>query len=142
MSEYKFRLAEERDAPAIAKWVAENTQIDAKDIQLGLKKNSPTAVYFVVDRDGVSIAFAPFVCVMHLCHLGFNPDSRASEKMKAMQMLLDGATAFAVQYGVTEINTLTRDTYAMGKWALAHGFEKDNRELFRLDINKLLPKQG
>lgn len=140
MSDYTFRFAEEKDAPAISQWVAENSQIDPIDVQAGLKTNSPTAVYFVVEKDGKPVAFAPFICVMQLCHLGFDPEARAAEKLKALNVMLDGAIAFAVQYGIRQITTLTKEDYGIAKWAAAHGFEKDGRDLFRLDINKLLPK--
>ena len=142
MSEYTFRLADETDAPAIARWVTENNQIDPEDVQLGLKKNSPTAVYFIVECDGKPIVCAPLICVMHLCHLAFNPAARASEKLNAMQTLFDGVTAFAVQYGVRRIQTLTLPEYGVAKFALAHDFVADDRTLLTLDINKLLPDQS
>jgi hypothetical protein len=139
----KFRLAEEKDAAAISRMVAESgNQIDPNDIQLGLRKNNPTAVYFVVERepDGVLIAFAPLVFVLHLCHLAFSQESRASEKIHAMQALLDGAVAFAEPYQVSRVQTLTVPAYGVAKWALAHGFVADDRTLLTLDTSKILDK--
>lgn len=143
MDEYKFRLAEEKDAAAISRWVAENNQIDPKDVQLGLKKNNPAAVYFVVEReqDGALIAFAPLVFVLHLCHLAFASESRASERLQAMQTMLDGAKKFAADFGVHRIQTLTLPEYGVAKWALAHEFIADDRVLLTLDIPKDPTKQ-
>jgi len=136
MSEYTFRLAEAKDAPAISQWVSENNQIDPKDKQLGFTQTSPMAVYFIVERDGKLIAYAPLLFVLHLCHLAFAPDSRASERMHAMQTLLDGAKEFAVEAGVHRIQTLTLPDYGVAKWALDHGFVADDRVLLTLDIPK------
>lgn len=142
MSEYTCRAAVPEDAPAFAEWVQNNPQIAPADVDAGLRKNSPTSVVLVVEKDGKPIVFAPFICVMQLCHLGFSPEAQASEKMRALNMMLDFAIAFAVQFGVRQITTLTREDYGVAKWAATHGFEKDGRELFRFDINKILPPQS
>lgn len=146
MSEsYTFRLAEPNDAPAFEAWIADNPQIDPKDLEAGMKRNNPTVLTFAVcDPSGKVILFAPVYAVMNLAYIAMNPEARASEKMQALATLLDGAAAFAVQFGVREINTLTRSDYGVAKWALAHGFEVDARELFRCDLNKLMevPEQA
>lgn len=142
MSEWRFRLAEPADAEAFSRWAVENPQIDRKDIEAGLKKNNPTSVMFAVEKDGVVVAFAPFYCQMTLAHLGFNPDAQVTEKLKALEVMLDGAIAWAVQYGVREITTLSREDYGVAKWAVAHGFEMDPRQQFKLDINKLLTPEA
>ena len=135
---WTFRLATPSDAEAFAKWTAENPQIDPKDIEAGLKRNNPTVVVFAVEKDGVAVAFAPFYCQMTLAHLGFNPDSSASEKLRALNVMLDGATAFAVRFGVREITTMSRADYGVAQWAVRHGFEVDDRQLFKFDINTVL----
>lgn len=136
MGGWSFRLAEPADAPAFAKWVAENPQIDPQDVNAALKENNPTVLYFCATKDGVPVAFAPLFCSMTLAHLAFDPASEGRDRLRAMKTLIEGVTAFAVQYGIREITTLTREEYPVGAWALKHGFDKDSRELFRLDINK------
>jgi hypothetical protein len=138
MSEWTYRGANASDAPVFAEWVQNNPQIDLGDVQRTIKGNNPTCIFLVACCDGKPVAFAPLYAQMHLAHLAFSPDARASEKLKAMQGLLDFATAFAVQFGVREITTLSRDSYAMGQVALHLGFEKDDRNLFRFDINKAM----
>lgn len=138
MSEWAFRLAEPADAPAFAEWVAKNPQIDPQDVNSSLKKNNPTVLYFCATKDGIPVAFAPLFCSMTLAHLAFSPESEGRDRLRALQTLIDGVTAFAAQYGVREITTLTHEEYPVGAWALKHGFDKDSRELFRLDINKLM----
>ena len=139
---YTFRLAVPDDATAFAAWAAENPQIDPKDLEAGLKRTNPTVVTFAVcDAGGKVILFAPVYAVMNLAFIGFNPEARASEKVRALETLLNGAAAFAVQFGVREINTLTKTGYGVAKWAAANGFVADDRELFRYDINKAMDVQ-
>jgi len=135
---WEFRLATPADASAFAKWVAENPQIDPRDIAAAQSKTNPTVLYFVATKDGAPVAFAPLHCVAMLDHLAFDPESEGRDRLKALQTLIDGATAFFVQFGVREIQTLTKEEYPVGAWALKHGFEKDDRETFRMDINKLM----
>jgi hypothetical protein len=135
---FEFRLCQPEDAPIVAKYVAENPQIDLADIQAGLKQNNPTAVYFCVTKDGKPVAFAPFYCQMALAHLAFDGESQSADRLRALQMLLDGAVAFAVQYGVREIVTLSKENYPVAKWALANGFELDRRQVLKFDINKAM----
>lgn len=142
MSAWKFRLAEPSDAAAFSKWAAENTQIDPADLMSAMKANNPTVVFFAAERDGVVVAFAPLYCQMQLAHLGFNPEIQGKDRLKALEVLIDGATAFAYQFGVREITTLTKDSYAMGEWAAKHGFEKDERSIYKLDINKILAEEA
>lgn len=136
MNSWQFRLAEPTDAEAVSKFVAENPQIDPKDVLNGMKKNQPTVLWFVAEDDGVVVAAAPVFLSAVLAHLAFNPDARASEKMQAMNVLKDGVTAFMVQFGIREIQTLSLPEYGVAKWAVGHGFEQDPRLLFRLDLNK------
>ena len=138
MAEWTYRGATADDASLFADWVRSNPQIDLGDVQRTIKGNNPTCVFMVACCDGVPVAFAPVYCQMHLAHLAFAPEARASQKLKALKGLLDFATAFAVQFGIREITTLSRESYPMGQVALHAGFEKDSRELFRFEINKVL----
>jgi hypothetical protein len=138
MSEWKFRLAEPADAESFVKWTVENSQIDRADIDAGLRKNNPTVVVFAVEKDGVVITFAPLYCQMALAHLGFNPAAEGKDKLRAMQMLIDGVSAFAVQYGVHEIVTLSKEAYPVAQWAMKHGFDLEPRQVLKLDLNKVL----
>jgi hypothetical protein len=132
-------MAEPADAAAFTDWTCENPLIDPKDAQAGLKKNNPTAMCFAVEDDeGKVIAFAPFYCQLTLAHLAFNPESSAKERKEALQAMLNGAMAFAVQFGIREITTVSKEKYPVAKWAEAHGFDREPRQLFKFDINKVL----
>lgn len=139
MAEWTYRIATADDAGAFAEWVKLNPEIDRADVQRTIKGNNPTCIFLVACYDNQPIAFAPVYCQMHLAHLAFAPEARASQKLRAVAGLLDFATAVAVQFGIREITTLSQESYPMGKVALRAGFEKDNRQLFRFDINKILP---
>ena len=136
--EWTFRLAVPTDAPAFAQWATENPLIDREDVQAGLSQNNPTAVVFVAELDGVPMAFAPFYCQMALAHLGFNPESRGTEKLKALQVMLDGVAMFSYQMGIRELVTLSKKDYPVAKWAESKGFEPDSREQFKLNLKTYL----
>lgn len=136
MSEWKFRAAEPADAEAFAKWSATNPQSDPQDLIAGTQSKNPTTVFFAVEKDGVVQVFAPLYAQMILAHLGFNPDADPKDKLRALGILLDGVSAFAVQYGVHELVTLSKEEYPIAQWALNHGFELDGRQLLKLDLNK------
>lgn len=138
MSKWEFRLAGPADAEAFSRWVVQNPQVDRADIEAGKKKNNPTVVFFAVEKDGIVQAFAPLYCQMTLAHLGFNPEAEGKDKLHAMQMLIDGVAAFAVQYGVHEITTLSKETYPVAQWAVKHGFDLEPRQVLKLDLNKIL----
>ena len=138
MSEWRFRAAESTDAEAFSKWVAENDQIEPRDLLTALSHNNPTTIFFVVERDGKPILFAPFYCQMMLAYLGFNPDSDGKDRLKALQTMLDGAMGFAVQFGIHEIATLSKENYPVARWAVGHGFELESRQFFKFDINRVL----
>lgn len=135
MSNWQFRLAVSDDAAAFAKWAAENPQIDQKDLIAGMGRTNPTVLTGVAEKDGVAVAFAPVYLSAVLAHLGFNPNSRASEKLEAMNVLKDGFSALMVQFGVRQIETLSMPDYGVAQWAMKHGFEQEPRSLFRLDLN-------
>lgn len=138
MADWKFRLAQASDAEAFSRWSVLNPQVDRADLLAGMKKNNPTVIYFAVEKDGVVQAFAPLYCQMTLAHLGFNPEAEGKDKLRAMQMLIDGVSAFAIQYGVHEITTMSKEDYPVAKWAVKHGFDLDPRQSFKLDLNKTL----
>lgn len=136
MSEWAFGLAEPADAEVFSAGVLGNPQVDPQDMLAGQGKKNPTVLTFVVKKDGVAVAFAPVYLAAVLAHLSLNPDTRASEKIQALEMLRDGVMAFMVQFGIREIQTLSKPEYGVAKWAVDHGFEQDGRSLFRLDLNK------
>jgi hypothetical protein len=138
MAEWRFRLAVASDAEAFRKWAIENVQVDRADLVATIKKNNPTVVFFAVEKDGVVQAFAPLYAQMILAYLGFNPDAEGKDKLRAMQMLIDGVSAFAVQYGVHEILTMSKEEYPVAKWAMKHGFDLEPRQALKLDLNKMM----
>jgi hypothetical protein len=139
MSEMKFRLAVPTDAEAFSRWVIDNPQIDPKDVEAAQKKNNPTVLYFAVENsDGVVVMFAPFYLQLTLAHLGFNPATDAEERKHAMAAMLDGVIAFGVQYGIREFTTVSQEKYPVARWALAHGFSQEPRQLFKFDVNRVL----
>lgn len=140
MSEWIFRLAEPSDAEAFSKWAAENTQIDPKDLLAGMKRSNPTVLYFVAEKDGVAVAFAPVYMVAMLAHLGINPAADKKDVLQSLNVLTDGVMGFMVQFGIREIETLTKPAYGLAQWAEHHGFEKDDRLVYRLDINKQMSR--
>jgi hypothetical protein len=139
MSIWSYRQAQPADAPLFAEWVNSNPLIDPDDVQRTIHGNNPTCVFLVAECDGEPLSFVPVYIPIHIAHVAFSPKARASQKLKALAGLKDYITAFAVQLGIREITTLSQSDYPIAKWALNNGFEKDTRELFRCDLNKLLP---
>jgi hypothetical protein len=137
MSEWVFRGAEPRDADAFAKWVENNSLIDPKDVTAAAKKNQPTVLYFVVEKDGVPVAFAPVYVQLAVAHMAFDPDAAGRDKLEAMQRLLNGTAAFANEFGIREIVTLSQENYPVARWALKHGFDLEPRQLLKFDLNKI-----
>jgi hypothetical protein len=90
MSEMTFRLAVSEDASAFSKWAAQNPQIEQKDLIATLKAKNPTCLFFVAEEDGVAISFAPCYCQMTLAHWAFNPEASGTQKLRALNTLLDG----------------------------------------------------
>lgn len=135
MSNWTFRFANPNDAEAFTKWALENPDVDRKDLFAATKQKNPTVLFFAVEKDGVVQAFAPLYAAMILSHLGFNPDATGKDKLRAMQMLIDGVSAFAVQYGIREIMTLSREEYPVAQWAMKHGFELEPRQVLKLNLN-------
>src|SRR5579863_1692744 len=136
--EWKFRLAEPSDAEAFSRWVVANPQIDPDAIERGTHRKNPTVVTFAVEKDGIVQAFVPVYLQFTLAHLGFNPQADDRDKLRALEMLTDGVAAFAVQYGIREITTLSKEEYPLAQWAMKHNFDLDPRQVFTLDLNKIL----
>ena len=138
MSEWSFRAATPDDAESFAKWTVENPQIDDADKLAATKKNNPTVVWFVSTKDGVPQAFAPLYLQAVVGHMGFNPDAGGKDRLRALQMLIDGTAAFMVQMGIREIVTLSKEEYPIAQWAMKHDFDLEPRQLLKLDLNKLM----
>jgi hypothetical protein len=138
MANWKFRIAEPADAEAFSVWSATNPQIDQKDLLKATGTQNPTVVFFAVEKDGVVQAFAPVYLQMVLAHLGFNPEAEGKDKLRALQMLTDGVSAFAIQLGVREIMTLSKAKYPVAQWAVKHDFEIEPRQALILDLNKMM----
>lgn len=142
MSEWNFRLAEPADAEAFAKWTAANEHIDDADKLAATHAQNPTVLWFVAEKNGTVVGFAPVYLQATVPHLGFNPETGAEDRKTAMSVLMDGVSALMVQYGVREITTLSKDRYPIARWALANGFDQDARQVFKLDLNKALAVAG
>ena len=138
---WSYRLAESSDAEAYTEWVKSNPLIDPDDVRRAIGGSNPACLTLVACLDGKPVAFAPVYPVWHLAHLAFAPDSQADERKQALKGLLEFGCGLAAQQNVREITTLTRSSYSMSAVATRLGFERDDRELFRFDINKVIPKQ-
>ena len=135
---WNFRLAEPRDAAAFSKWSLENPQIDPADREAGTKKKNPTVIYFVAERDGEIVSFAPIYAQMVLPFLVFNPNANAKDRKDALQTLMSGVSAVAVQFGIREIVTLSKEKYPVARWALKNGFKLDSRQQLKWDLNEAM----
>jgi hypothetical protein len=140
-AKWEFRLAKPEDAEAFSRWAATNPHIEQKDLLAGMQKNNPTVLTFTVTKDEVPVIFAPVYLSATLAHLGLNPETEGTDKLRGLQMLLDGVAALMAQVGVREIITLSKKEYGVAKWALAHEFEQEERELFKFKIIKEAEEQ-
>jgi len=143
MSNYTFRLAEEKDAELMTRWVAENPQISVDEAQAGTKENNPTVLYFIVDCDGVPVLFSPVYAQWTFAHLGIAPEASPEIRKYALQTLVDGVVAMAIQFGIRELTAFTQPEFPVAQYAVKQlGFEWESRHPIKLDIRKLLPKQS
>lgn len=140
MDGWVFRLAQPADAEAFAKWASENPQIDPQDLIAGMGKNNPTVLFFVAEKDGVVQTFAPVYLAAMLAHLVFNPAADDKDKLRGLQMLTDGVAGLMVQFGIREVLTLSREEYPVAQWAVKHDFELESRQIFKLDLNKVMAR--
>lgn len=124
------RFATPGDAQAFAEWAVNNPDIPDKDIRAAMSENNPTVRYLVIEEDGFPLLYVPVYCAIRIAYLGFNPEADDREKIEAMNAMLKAIQAFAGNFGVKEIGTLTKEGYSVAKWAKKHGFEPDDRQLF------------
>lgn len=141
-----FRFATAEDAPAFARWVAENQQIDAKDKLAATKEANATTTFLVLEIDGIPRLFIPMYMVLRIGYLGFNPENTGDQNKEAMEAILPYLKEFARIWKVNEIDTLTRESLPVAQWAAAHGFAVEPRQLFTLRVdpakNNPSPEEG
>lgn len=130
---FTYRPATKEDAPLLEKWARENPDIPRKDIQA---THTNTTGAIVVEEGGVPVLIVPFYMLMQLAYLGFNPEAGAKSRVKAMQLMLGALAEYATKIGINEIQTMSMEGYPVAKWAVKHGFEKENREAFVYRIHK------
>ena len=95
-------------------------------------------LWFVAEKNGKPVGFAPVYLQATVPHLGFDPESGADDRKTAMAVLMDGVSALMVQYGVREITTLSKERYPIARWALQNNFDLDARQVFKLDLNRIM----
>jgi hypothetical protein len=139
-----FRFPVPEDAPAFARWAAENPDIPEKDMLAGTKENNPTATALVVEEeleDGSKVVrmFIPVYLTMRIAYLGFNPENTPKQTLQALDAMLPIVQGFARIWHINEVDTLTRSGLPMARWAGKHGFEAEDRELYTL---KAIPPEG
>jgi hypothetical protein len=134
MSEWSFRFAEKHDAQPFADWALNNHDIPHKDIQAGTREQNPTVQYFVIENDGKVVLCVPAFCVLRIAYLLFNPDTSERERIKAMGMMREALKAFAENFGINSIETLSKEGYAVAQWAKKHEFKVEDRQLFGLTV--------
>lgn len=133
----KFRFANQSDAGPFTKWACENRDIPLKDIDSARKENNPTAMVLVIETDeGVPILYVPGYCALMVSYLGFNPEATNREKIQALNMMMEALKGFAANFGINEIEVLTKSEYDIAKWAVKHGFEADSRQLFTAKVKE------
>lgn len=133
--EFTVRIANENDAEPFAKWIAESRDIPVEDVKASLKEANPTSVTLVIECDGKVLLFAPTYAVALLGFIGFNPEAEPRERIKALEAIKRAVQAFWGMHGVTSVATLTKEEYPVAKWALNHGFVKEERQVFVLTSN-------
>lgn len=126
------RIATEADSEAFAKWIGESKDIPFEDVRASLKDANPTSVTLVIELDGKVLLFFPTWAVALLGFIGFNPEATPRERVMALDACKRSAQAFWGMHGVTSIATLTNEDYPVAKWALNHGFVKEERQVLVL----------
>jgi len=127
-----FRFANPEDAAPFARWAAENPDIPQRDIEASMKENNPTATFLVIEDEGKVILAVPLFAVVRIACLLFNPEADERQKIAAMGKMREAIMAFAASFGINSVDTLSKSGYAVARWAVKHGFEQENRELFEL----------
>lgn len=134
-----FRFAVPEDAPAFADWAAKNPDIPVKDVKAALTENNPTCKVLIIESGGTPVLYVPVYCALRIAYLGFNPEI-TNEKLRvgAMNAMLLYLRAFAKEFGVNEIDCLTKEGYPVARWAEKHGFEPENRQLYTAKVKPLV----
>jgi hypothetical protein len=130
---FTYRLATPADAPLVEQWAINNPDIPRADI-FATHRNKTGAL--VVEEDGVPVLVVPFYMLMQLAYLGFNPEASPKSRIKAMQMMLRALAEYCTKIGINEIQTMSMEGYPVAKWAVKHGFEKEDREAFVYRVPK------
>jgi len=133
-----YRWAQPSDAEAFSKWSSENGKIPHKDILASMSANNPTCVYFVIEKDGVPILFAPFYVQMILAFLGFNPEAGRKDRIDALAKMQEITSKFAEKHGIREIAVQTSPEYPVAKWAVKNGFNEEPRKTFKYRVTPLI----
>ena len=133
---WNYRLATNADSEMFTKWTAENPQISLEECVAGNGKNHPTVLYCVAEKDGVPIAFCPIYLSGVLAYVGLNPDSRAAEKVQALDGLKLFIEALLVQYGIRDLWTPYAENDGVAQWAGKRGFVLNTQPRLWLDLNK------
>src|SRR5580765_945291 len=132
----KFRFANPEDAESFSKWACDNADIPARDIESAKKENNPTSTVLVIETDdGEPILYVPAYCAIKLAYLGFNPEANERQRIEAMNLMLTALKGFAANFGIKEIETLSRREYIVAKWAEKHGFKAEDRQLFTAKVS-------
>jgi hypothetical protein len=135
---FTFRWAQPSDSELFAKWASENDKIPRKDILSSMSVNNPTCVFFVIEKDGVPVVYAPFHARLILDFLGFNPESGRKDRLEALSSLQNVISEFALIHGIREIAVESAKDYPVAKWAVKNGFEPEPRETFKLRVTPLV----
>jgi hypothetical protein len=135
---FTFRWAQPSDSELFAKWASENDKIPHRDVLASMSLNNPTCVFFVIEKDGVPVVFAPFYARMILAFLGFNPKAGKKDRLDALSSLQNVIAQFAFDHGIREIAVETAKDYPVGRWALRNGFEPEPRETFKMRVTPLV----
>jgi hypothetical protein len=136
--ELTYRWAEPADAEAFALWSSGNGKIPHKDVVASMSVNNPTCVYFVIEKDGAPLLFAPFYLQMNLGFLGFNPNANRRDRIEALAKMQEISSQFANLLGIREIVVQTSAEYPVAKWASKNGFVEEPRQTFKYRVTPLV----
>jgi hypothetical protein len=128
----RWRFAGPEDAPALAKWAAENPDIPLQDARS--LKNHPTTEAIVIEEDGKIVLILPFYAILNVAFFGFSPEASAKQKYKAMNFALEIMKDFATKHHIHGIQGFSKSEYLMAQWAKRHRFVEEERQAFVLTI--------
>jgi hypothetical protein len=133
-----YRWAEPSDAEAFSLWSSTNAKIPHKDVVATMSVNNPTCVYFVIEKNGVPLLFAPFYLQMLLGFLAFNPHAGRRDRINALEKMHEVSAGFASNLGIREVVVQTSPEYPVAKWAVKNGFEEEPRTTFKYRVTPLV----